>query len=1334
MIRRASFAFLFAWLGATGAGCADFDTTRTTPPRGSLGQELYIALCDRVAAQALPEDVTGTSWHPVCHPDAKGAFATTVDQSRLVALDPSAVDTDGHPVPLAVQQQERAYRVARIEALARDRVRLVPAFDAAFPDAQIPLKDVGNPDSTKSCSAAGNGSLQHELAQVLGRMVTLEDDGTMPLLTESLARVMNDVRAATDTQAALARFDARQGYRPLPIGLGAARPVLAYPQLVPMVQSLLTLFATDADPFNPAGAIDPSKPLGIGNRKPIAGKAAAQMQQLLAVGREELRTAAPPAPLSLLTTTTDPAGRTLLSRPRTTLELTRQIMLQGDPSFDVGLSPAAYVARRDPRAYAAVPTLNGGVPAPFVDQDHDGLPDVDPLGQFLTSNGKPVASPFFSPDGTDGSRDAAGRAVGQATPTLYDYVEVGTTFLATLEDDLRPLTDPNPAHGHETVMNLVGGAYTLFGDRDSGATTTRSYAPDPSATDPNKPVVVSYSAFHPESSPLVDLVYALGVTMADPSTDDVLQLVHQLMAQHPAEMARLVGLGLQIRAIADAHPEAHIPQASTLWDELLDVIAKIAHLQDNVGAGGLLEDLLLAFGNDSTAKLQQTFAAYIQFGDSLTYNHNSTTGGLTNALNGPAFNLTTNSVAPLQTPVDRSKPDTGDNRSALQKFLQQLHDANGLDVCTKVGAVAHVKFSLGALGTVNFDYPTSSLTPIACGLVGASAPPNPMPMCSILRLQNVDALLLDVVLNKANFDIRDPCLKALTNSPLTNVVGGVDQFLQDQSGIAGFDTHPTVPGVARLVYFETPHDNVPGDTNPATIQTYDFFKDIIDPVPTMVCDPAPFTDTDGTKLNLRTCSTFADTMRGRDPGSLFPLEEFNFVQNVQPLAQAFDAHGQPLLFVDLFDTMHLHWGDAQQSKAECDPTQPKTSARWCSQDGVVSYEPLLAEVLTKTDLLQTLHDIVPVLQQTTVTHCDAQDPTTHACSKTSTRDGVHVLAQAVRVMVDPAQNQGLTDRKGVQVAHRNDGTTNPQTTPIYLFIDALHGIDAAFQTWAQKHPGDDRQPGWRAARSQMVDEFFSVSGTGSQSAWTNKAIPAIVPPLVDALGSQILAQCPDRSSRAACTYWPTQLPQNLSDTVGGPTFAAVMDLVDAIRADDPARTQLEQLLQYLLDPQSPSDARRGTMAATVDVLQILNDDTNLAPFYHAAADVLGAQALDDHGDVAKRGLADAGIELLARVFAVARDAKGSEDCSQEIDPNGAVSNVLSHLVTPMSDTELSPIEVMADVAADVNRAHPDQTTKLDGADYANIANEVSEFCLDPAKGLEQVYGVVRAATLPPAGN
>jgi hypothetical protein len=581
------------------------------------------------------------------------------------------------------------------------------------------------------------------------------------------------------------------------------------------------------------------------------------------------------------------------------------------------------------------------------------------------------------------------------------------------------------------------------------------------------------------------------------------------------------------------------------------------------------------------------------------------------------------------------------------------------------------------------------------------------------------------------------------NSPLTNLFGGVDDFLQTQSGIAGFDTHPTVPGLGRLVYFETPHDGVVGDVNPSTLTTYDFVKDTIDPVPTLGCAPAPFTDTDGTVLNLRKCSGFDRTMRGRDPGFLFSLEQFDFVQNVQALAAAFDDHGQTQLFVDLLDTLHLHWADAAQPTSVCDPSQPKTSALWCSQDGAVTYEPLLVDVLTNTDVLQTLHDTVPILAGTTVAHCDQQDPTTHACTQTSRRNGVQVLAQAVRVMVDPALNQGLTDRNGVQAAPRNDGTTNPQVTPIYLFIDALKGIDAAFASWAQSHPGDDRHPAWLAARSQLVDQFFGVSGTGPQSAWVNQTIPAIVPALFDTIQAQVLAQCPDRSSRAACTYWPKQMPQNLGDTVGGPTFAAVMDVLDAIRSDAAARAQLEQLLQYLLDPSSPADARVATMAASLDALQVLGDDTNLAPFYHAAADVLGAQQLDGQGNVSRRGLADAGIELLARIFAAAHTAQGTEDCSQEIDPNGAIAVTLGHMVTPMGDEKASPIEVIADVVADVNRAHPGPSssqgtgkpaTKLDGGDYANIANEVSELCLDPQSGLEQVYEVVREATLPQPGN
>src|SRR2546422_6772967 len=100
--------------------CAnDFDTTRTPPPRGTVGEELFGVLCDRVGAQALHEDLTGDSFRAICHKDATGAYGDKVDAARLPIAAEGAYDKDGNPVSVAVQNTNRAHAVVRIEALAR---------------------------------------------------------------------------------------------------------------------------------------------------------------------------------------------------------------------------------------------------------------------------------------------------------------------------------------------------------------------------------------------------------------------------------------------------------------------------------------------------------------------------------------------------------------------------------------------------------------------------------------------------------------------------------------------------------------------------------------------------------------------------------------------------------------------------------------------------------------------------------------------------------------------------------------------------------------------------------------------------------------------------------------------------------------------------------------------------------------------------------------------------------------------------------------------------------------------------------------------------------------
>lgn len=1303
LVVRSGAALALA-LATAAAGCADFDTTRVTPTRGTLGREMFTMVCDRVGAQALREDVAGLSYHAVCHPDAEGAFADRVDRAQLPPLE-DAVDEAGAPVPIARQEANRAHRIARIEALARRRDDLIAAFDAAFADEKIAIKDLGAADETRSCEpppgdAPGEGPLRRELADMLGRLTDLYNDDTIPHLTRALSRVMEGVEGSPDAQAALARFDARRGYRPADVAMGVSRPALAYPRLVELANALLRLVSADTDPL--ALAAPPEAPRKkaaerlASDRAP--GAAHGAMVQLLAVLREELRTAQRAPDLPPLEARPDPGDpeRVLLSRPRGNLELARAVLLAQDPAFSIG-APRWLVAR-DGRGFAKVTLVAGKVPAPFVDLTGvggapDGLADVDDLGRFVT-NGGIAPSPF--PDalgGPDVPRDPAGRALRGATP-VYETLDVSSTFLAALTRDLVPMLEPDPSRQHETLMDLLAGLPVVAGARESAASSARVYEPGG--------VRVPYRAFRDDASPLLDLVHAVGQVLADPTADDTLALFARLAEERPEILARLVGVGLRIKAVADAHPEARIPAASTFWDEMLDVLAKIAAKPE------LVEDVIRAFGDDRTLALAEAGATYMQMRDHLSYDRD--------ALNGPPFNVTVGKVEVPITPVDRSKPDTGSNRSAFQRFLQTLHDTKDMSVCTKQGAVAHIVWN-----GLPLDYP-SVAAQAACVVLLAPPPKNPSPVCGLLRVENIASNLVDAVLGEIELDIRDECLRKLVASPLTGIVGGADAFLEDVSGIKGWNTRPTVQGISRMVYFDLPYPGHAGDTK--NTKTRNFFRDLFDPAPTLVCPAVPFTDTDGKKLNLRQCSRFEDSIRGRDADALFPLETMGFLEAAKPLARAFKQHDANLLFVDLFDVLHLHWGSPAQSKEECDPSVARSNARWCSQDGAVTYEPLVAEAL-RTDLFPALHASVKALETLTVPHCDARDPKTGACTKTTPRDGVAVLAEAVSAMADPARNQGLRTRSGQLSATRNDGTKTGQVTPLLLLVDALKAFDTRFAEHAAATPGDDRLPQWRRARSQLVDQLFAVDGAGSSSKLRNRAVAKILPVLLTALRSQRAASCP--SADARCAWARDELPRKARDVVTGPTFAGVLDVLDAVRADEAARTELERLLVFLLQG-AQAEASRSTLTALVDALQVFEDDANLTALMHAGAEALGPEVVGEDGRVASRGLLLAAIEVVSRILAEARDREGRRLCSREIDPNRTLAVVLRRLVTPPESGGPAPIEVLIDVVADVNRRRPEETTKLDADDYASIAYEVRDFCAHKERGLEQVYTVIKQAT------
>jgi hypothetical protein len=1360
-------------LGALGAialaaACApDFDTTRSPPPRGTIGQELFGVVCDRIGAQALSEDLTGASFHSICHPDATGAYASTVDQTLLPPASASAHDIDGNPVSIDVQNANRAHAVNRVQALARRRPDLIASFDATFPDIPVATKDLGNPDPTKSCqpSTADGGvdTMSNQLADVLARFQSLYNDGTIPKTTESLARVFDAIKASPDAQTSFARFEARQGYRPIEVTLGAARPAIAYSGLRDLTNAAVALLSADSQPY------DTSKLDALGNRVPVAGPANPQFAQLIATAHDELGYATPDPVPATLAVTTDPAiGRTLLNRPRTDLEVLEQLFYASDPAYGLGGAPQ-FIALRDPRGYVQVALVNGAIPAPFQDADDDGLADVDPLGQFITTDGTVAPSPFFAVGQAYGTRDNYGRAIrsGAVVTTgggdddggddggvasgvpdsalVYDYIDTSTVFAASLLRNLKPLAIPDETQKHNTLMYTLAGSEVLFGKRDGTAASSKCYAPDPtnpsSCTDPTS--LLTYDSFETDTSPLIDLVYAVGQMLGDPTMDDTLAYVRTLFTNDLPDIARIAGDGLAMKALANQHPEAKIPANSTFWDEMLDVTVQLEQ------EPGLLEDVLRSLGADGSQNLGQIFASYMQFDDRISYDPK--------ALNAPPIDLTTGDNGEMRTPVDRTQPDTGYNRSAFLRFLSLIHDTNGVTACNKPGAIV-IAQGIPLLGTAN-----------VCSGGLCSLGSSPFQECAVFKIENLAKFYLDSIVGKATLNFRSDFLK----SGILGIGAATVQLVEQSSGIgyqdpqgnSANDTYgfwdatsaktfrPRPQWLNRLVFFDQANDTAaPTQQFLANLQGAHIASSVcplVSPEPadpcvtSSDCKDASDISSDGKIHGLRDCTSqpndWAD-VRGKD--TIFVWEQFGFYNAITPLLNAFINHGREDLFIGLMETMYRHWADTLGTPDEC-TLSPDPTAKYqqCTKDGLVTYEPLLVNDF-QGDIIPALHDLEASLTKNTIPHCTATDPTTNVCTAEQSYDGITVLANATRALVDPAQAKAiaLTDRQGNATGLRNDGSTNPQVTPIYLLTEALNNMDAAFANQVNPDPTDDRFAQWRLARSQLVDQFLTIDGTAAGSTFDNVATPKFVPTLLDVIRAQLFAHCPTTFTApfTRCAWARDQFATELANVVHGPTFAATIDVLDAMRRDTNARAQMGALVQYLLDAASQNDALPNLLASTSDMIQLMKDDTNLVPLYQALASAFVPTQVNAQGQITQKSVIDANLALLGRISGRALDTHGNEICSEELDPNQVLTLALANLVTPMTtpvagaasgQSNQAPLQTIMDVIGDVNRADPSQTGKFAGTDYANISDEVSDFMLNPTNGLEQLYAIVRNGTV-----
>ncbi|MCC6214193.1 MAG: hypothetical protein IT376_04955 [Polyangiaceae bacterium] len=1265
-----------------GACSTDFDGTRRVPERASLGAEIYGAICDRVGASALTEDLAGRSYRRVCHPDLQGEYSDTVDVSVLPPVSGSAAIA-------------RTLAVAKLEALARRRAELVRALDATFPKESL-LVPRGGGETIDSHEA---------LSQFLRALIPLQEgnpvdpttaEPLLPAATRATGRLFAslggpggdaftrtaDAARAAKAQAAFARLSGRQGYRPVRVVLGAVRPAVAYPELRALAQVL-------GPRLGPGGAMRDA------------------FQDVLGMAESELSTSVVqplPPPWALA----DPT-RLQPTRPRTTPEVAAAALLAEHVAFATPGQDARYIVRRDVRGFALPASASpGAFGAPFADTDADGLADVDALGRFVGSSGAlaPIDPPFVVPGWPRiEAPDSHGRALGGSGAPVYGYVDTSRTLLNALLRDLQPLLDPDS--GDETLADLLSGAFLLYGDPVERQASWASGG--------------SYSSFDAHASPLADLLHATGQVLADPKSDVALAVVEKLFVEHEALMARIIGAALRLREVSNQHPEARLSPQDVFWDDLLEVLVRV------LKKPALFKDVVRAFKDPRVnTTLARAFSEYSKYTDMVTYDPND--------LNGGTINLTVgggSTQPPVSRPVDRATPDAllpdgTENRSGFHRILQMIHDMDGVNACNKQGAVIRLK-----LGALDLKWP----------LVGSYSECDLFVFRDI-GLIYLDSVLDDVYSRnppQAELPIGDATLNGIIG--LLGGVISIDQAFQDSSNIDGLSLNPTPRAFHRLVYFGTTSgrfDSFFGGQMPdrdpflgagqRNALTNTFVSSLIEPLATSVCPPRMVAGLPVADCAADTSASFPsgrkgtpyDLLRVRDRGGIFLWEHFDFLNGVAPLAYAFDVHDESQLFLDLLQALYRHW-PSEQHGAECEKTgtwykdRPDYNPRYCAESGLSRYEPVLTE-LYEGDLLPAIGDLLTLI--------DTPGFVTDERNGGTPRHGLDVVLDLAEALLDPdyAAQGGVRDRSGQAATTWADGTTpKAQVTPIDLFARALRGID-------QRLEGNPRHARWLSARSRLVDTFLAVEGTGSAARFVNPGTPKAIPVLVRVLREQLNANCPDRETSPTRCAWPIEaLPQKTITTMEAAPFSAMMHLLDRIDQDAGARLVVQRLLAYLLAQASGNDAQRATLASVADLLQLLGDDTNLPPIYNALA-LAAAPATTQADGRPAPGAADRIFEL---VNALTREADASgAPADNAFDRHHVVDWMLRNLFTPMdtSDPEsLTPIEVLIDVIAEVNRTDSGlpRETPLSAQDFSYVFGTLRDFFTGETRGLEQFYEIVR---------
>jgi hypothetical protein len=931
--------------------------------------------------------------------------------------------------------------------------------------------------------------------------------------------------------------------------------------------------------------------------------------------------------------------------PNRTLRLALNLMLSTHPDLAGSGNMARPLVARDYRGLALTTTVNGKVQPPFVDMDGDGLADVDARGVYVDAGGKElsVASPFPQLGASDSApRDAQGRALtaANAASTVYQYLDLERTLFAGVARETQQLMDPLK----DKAIGLVWGMGSLLGPRK---TQTKVYMDAMGGMLGS----LSYNGFDTSQSAVLDLAHAFMQLLGDPNAQKTFQSVQTLLDQNESPAARLVAAMLDVYERGKTHSEAQVPATSDIYDDLMPIIARILAVPQ------LPQDLLVALQDPRTQDFAPMVARLMQATDQVDFDHSCKGSLCAFALLQGGHDLD------HPTPPDRTQPDVDYNRSLMQRIAHTIHDSNGKRFCNKAGAKPTV---LGITFPVVLAGPNPGYS--ECGLFKI----DDLALFYILNMQTKDSNGKPISTNPSAVSGADFCAHMTSGDALSL---GCSLAIGGTVGIQGFGQYPTSASLNRSLFLKSSDPGKP-----------QFLKDTTTDIP---CNDGDlFID-----VHDHSLVAWETTM----PGS--KVAGATFYTAIAPIVDAFAKHDEctaydanmvctahqnaAKILIDLFAMLHEHWASPKStyfghSYQQSDPTK----ARYAQLDNVVSYEPLLAEALGQSDLIEAVRGLAPTLLSMTI---DGTSNTTNA---------LPTLIESAKYIFVPNAQYGIAYRNGDTTTVMSDGVTKvPVATPYYLIADAYAHKRQALAS------GDAMQSAtWKSATSALVDQFLTVD-KNADGTWQfrNRHFRAISLLVVQFLRDRIKAHT---LAGDVDTWVHSKLTSDLTDTLGGPAFAALADLTAKIEGDPDARTQLYQLVKYLVTESTDDLVFQTALTTLADQAQLFLDDPDLIPVAHALGSAIDPQ----------RGAVDAQLTLMKR--------------AHDVDTKLTLIQLLKNLYQPDA-TGIYPASNLADILSQLNRKDPSASGDLSGDDYNSILTEVQTFLKDQQSGFSHFLAIVK---------